>query len=251
MKRTFAVLGVLAMAFAQSASAVATAEIHVTHVTQGFYTSDPGTPTITSSVDTNISISSVSGTPPNNQISFDIPGLQTYSLIVGQTQFIDYSYSITVSDQGQLATAPISSYCAPLGIGCFGASSVAGREVAWAELFVGYQDPRSAHPPGVTVTGAMIPLVTSSDAFPDFLTASGIARASFLTSNPDFTSVTAGFFEFAFADGGPAPIPEPATYGLLLMGLVGVAARRQRDASPQRSCTDAQRRSAFVAYVVD
>ena len=222
-----------------TASAVAIADLRVTHITQGFYTTDPAAPTITSSVDTDIRLSSVSGAPPDMQVGIFTGGVPTYTLVPEQTRFIDYSYSMSVSDEGLPATGARSSFCAPLD-GCFGASSVDGREVAYAALLVGYRDTRGFSPPGLVVFGPQIMLRTPSDEHPDFLTQSGVARASFLATGPNPpTSVTAGFFAFTFANGGVSSIPEPQTWAMLLTGLAVVGLIGRAKARPAKTATRA------------
>ena len=210
------------------ARAIAFAEVRVTHITQGFYTTDPALATLVSSQDTNIVVSSTSGAPPDKQVGM-LGGPQTYHLVPDQTLFYDYTYSITVSDDGLQAGGPMHDFCAGLDFGCFGAHSQDGREVAWAALLVGYVGGHPDFPAfAFDIHGATVSLVTPSDASPDFLTQSGIVRASFLTHTPLFTTMTASFFATTFADGAAGPIPEPDTYALLLAGLATLAVLRRR-----------------------
>jgi hypothetical protein len=170
----------------------------------------------------------ISGAPPERQTdSKGGPEIRS-GLVPGLTYFIDYAYTATVSDDGLIATGDVPGYCAPIGIPMC-AASVGGREVAYSGFLLGFTG-RDTVFPGTFVKGEGREFRTTSDAFPDFITDSGVLRITYGTTNPLSTSVTFTTFTTAFADGGPAPIPEPETYALMLAGLagVGVLARTKR-----------------------
>ena len=104
--RTKPIVAALALAVASTqASAVAFAEVRITHITTGFYRSDVnGVPledeTITSSTDVDLVIvSSLAGPSPNDQWEFRGFGAELAPMR-GITYFNEYGYTLTVSDDG-------------------------------------------------------------------------------------------------------------------------------------------------------
>jgi PEP-CTERM motif len=107
-----------------------------------------------------------------------------------------------------------------------------GNEIAFVELVAGFVDGRSANP-FVTIKGDGVRLSTDGGSFADGLTQSGRLYVHAEAASAPFDAVySSGFTVYAFAavDASPlSPIPEPATYALLLSGLgvLGLKARRR------------------------
>ena len=112
MRRGCLLLALLCIA--TNAGAVAFAEVRITHITQGTRSSsDPAHQTITSSVDTDEVLASVTAGPaPNVQVdrlgSSDLPRTPA-----GTVKFIEMTYVLTAWDDGLVASGPLSSWCSP------------------------------------------------------------------------------------------------------------------------------------------
>ena len=235
MLRRYLLLALLC--FTANAGAVAFAEVRITHITRGTYLlSDPAHQTITSSVDTDEVLASVSAGPAPNlqvdrQVNFDLPGTP-----VGTVKFIELTYVLTAWDDGLVASGPLSSWCSPssphFATPPFCVESLTGHEVAGADLFIWYVDPVQVPPPGEFVSPAFISLQTNDDAIADRFTVSGVARAEvYAPSFGAFLNSGAS----AFGDGNAvALVPEPETWTMLLGGFGLLAlARRRRSMSMQ------------------
>jgi len=231
MNRRRIILLLALSSLASNAAAVAFAEVRITHVTTGSYLlADPANQTITSSVDTNAVLASVAaGPPPNAQIdsdiSFDLAGSPA-----GTVRFIELSYVLTASDDGLVASGPLSDVCAfstpHFATPPFCVTSLTGYEVAGAELVIWYIDPLQGPPAGSFLLPAVVSLRTHEDAIADRFTLTGVARAE-VYGPPfgPFLSNTA----WALGDGSAvAPVPEPGTWAMTLGGLALLASRRRR-----------------------
>jgi hypothetical protein len=234
MNRQSVLLLLALIGLVPNARAVAFAEVRITHVTTGTYLlSDPANQTITSSVDTNEVLASVTaGPPPNSQIdshvSFDLTGSPA-----GTVRFIEVSYVLTAWDDGLVASGPLSNVCSfftpHFSTPSFCVTSLNGYEVAGAELVIWYVDPLQGPPPGSFLSPAIVSLQTHDDAIADRLTLSGIARAEVYGSPfGPFLSNTA----WALGDGSAVtPVPEPETWALMLAGLALLGTQRRRGTS--------------------
>jgi hypothetical protein len=137
----------LLLGLATHAAAVAFAEVRITRVTMGTYPlSDPADQTITSSLDTDQVLASVtSGPAPNvqmdDQVSFDFTGAPA-----GTARFIEVTYILTAWDDGLVVSGPLSNMCAQstphFSTPLFCVKSLDGHEVAGAELVMWYVDPQ-------------------------------------------------------------------------------------------------------------
>ena len=202
-----------------NAGAVAFAEVRITHITQGTYLlSDPAHQTITSSVDTDEVLASVTAGPaPNVQVdmhgSFDLPDTP-----VGTVKFIELTYVLTAWDDGLVASGPLSNWCSPssphFSSPPFCVTSLNGYEVAGADLYVWYVAPAQVPPlGGQFISPAVISLKTNDDAIADRFTLSGIARAE---TNSPFAGAFLNNGATAFGDGSAvALVPEPETWTML------------------------------------
>jgi hypothetical protein len=205
--------------FCHEASAVALAEIRLTHLTTGIDTGDPSPSSVISSMDLNV----VSGTTENTIAPagdfFPLP-ISIANLNDGFLHYFDVSYTITVSDQG-LPGKPFSA-AVPLH-NTFLVSSD-GPEVAMAALYVGYIDPRTQEPPSFQFTFFTKSLQTTADSTAESYTESGVARATLLYQPQPASTPNLGFeygvSMFAFAN--TLPVPEPEPYALLLTGLAAM-----------------------------
>jgi PEP-CTERM motif len=236
----------LLLGVATNAGAVAFAEVRIKHVTMGSYLlSDPADQTITSSVDTDEVLASVTAGPaPNvqmdNQVSFAFAGAP-----VGTARFIEVTYILTAWDEGLVASGPLSNLCAQstphFSTPLFCVTSLNGYEVAGAELVMWYVDPQQV-PAGSFLSPAVVSLQTHDDAVADRFSASGVARAEVWgASFGPFLSNTA----YAFADGSAVgPVPEPETYAILVAGLALLGWRRlvEKARSNQERSQRARRR---------
>ena len=214
--KIIAVAAVLCVA--TNAHAVAFAEVRITHITTGFYTTDRAHETITGSSDANwVVASTTAGPAPNVQSDGGIFGF-FFGGPLGTVNFLEYTYTLTASDDGLPAIGPMSSICAsstPL----FCVTSNHGFEVAGVQLVVGFLDPRLQGEPGKFVGGDIVSLRTNDDAIADHFTLSGVARA-------EGTFLQGFNLAYAFADGSPlSPVPEPETCALMLVGLAALGAR--------------------------
>ena len=229
MLRGYLLLALLCIA--TNAGAVAFAEVRITHITKGTYLlSDPANQTITSSVDTDEVLASVTAGPAPNvqvdrQVNFDLTGTPA-----GTVKFIEMTYVLTAWDDGLVASGPLSSWCSPssphFSTPPFCVESLDGYEVAGADLFIWYVAPGQVLPPGQFFSPAVISLQTNDDAIADRFTVSGIARAE---ANSPFAGAFLNNGVTAFGDGSAvALVPEPETWTMLLGGLGLLALTRRR-----------------------
>lgn len=157
-----------------------------------------------------------------------------FSLRAGQSIDYYYDYTITLRDDG-LPADRSWGFCAPLSPGSNCGPAATGNEIAFVQLVAGFVDGRSANP-FLTISGDAVTLSTDGGSFADGVTQSGRlhVRAE-ATSAPFEASYSSAFTVYAFAavDASPlSPIPEPATYALLLAGLgvLGLKGRRRSHA---------------------
>jgi hypothetical protein len=130
-----------------------------------------------------------------------------------------YDYTIALHDDG-LAADRSWSFCVPLHTTNCGPAAT-GHEVAYVSLVAGYVDGRVANP-FVLISGESITLSTDGGWFADGLTQSGRLHVHAERAGSPFSNPISGFSVYAFGavDASPlSPIPEPATYALMLAGL--------------------------------
>lgn len=154
-----------------------------------------------------------------------------FSLRQGQSIDYYYDYTITVRDDG-LPTDRSWTFCAPLSPGSNCGPAATGYELASVSLVAGFYDRRNANP-FLTISGDGIGVSTDGGSFADGVTQSGRLHVHVEAASAPFeTSYSSVFNVYAFAavDASPlSPIPELATYALLLAGLgvLGLKARRR------------------------
>jgi PEP-CTERM motif len=160
-------------------------------------------------------------------------GLTNVGLSLRQGQSVDYyyDYTITLRDDGLLADRSWS-FCAPLSPGNNCGPEATGNEIASVQLLVGFVDGRTANP-FLTLSGDGVSLSTDGGSFADGVTQSGRLHVHAEAAPAPFDAVySSAFTVYAFAavDSSPlSPVPEPATYALLLAGLgvLGLKAHRR------------------------
>jgi hypothetical protein len=143
-----------------------------------------------------------------------------------------YDYTITLHDDGLTADRSWG-FCVPLSAqGC--GPTPTGNEVAAVSLVAGFHDGRVANP-YVNISGESIFLSTDGGSFADGVTQNGRLHVHVQASGDPFApdSARADFSVYALAtvDASPVtPVPEPASFALVLAGLGAIAlkARRQR-----------------------
>jgi hypothetical protein len=150
-----------------------------------------------------------------------------------QCQSLDYTcdYTITLRDDG-LPADRSWGFCVPLSPGSNCGPAATGNEIAFVQLVAGFIDGRTSNP-FLIISGDGVRLSTDGGSFADGVTQSGRLHVHAEAASAPFDAVySSSFSVFAFAavDAIPlSPVPEPATYALLLAGLgvVGLKVRRR------------------------
>jgi hypothetical protein len=215
----------LAGTLGSGADAASRATLDITHITRRIETVDPATSRVTSDEDVAFTISAFSGPDAIHQTD-SLMWTESFSgLVRGSRIVADYSYTLTVSDDGLLGEGPITSFCLPLHL--VSCAPRTGREVAFAQLLVGYIDPRSAIP-FVSIVGHDVRLVSDPGNSFDGMTQSGVLEASIETLDDFgwFSSGQYGVFGFVFANGQMTPVPEPPVSAMLGGGIALLGALR-------------------------
>ncbi len=149
---------------------------------------------------------------------------------IGHLYWADFSYTITVSDDGLPASA--QRYCQPASQALCVATD--GHEISFAQLRVNYNDGRQDQ--FFRRRGGDSPtLQTHADGEAELLTLSGVARGSIEIMHINPLGQPENLFDSIFAitylsalNDGVSPVPEPSTYLLIAVGLmlIVMAARR-------------------------
>jgi PEP-CTERM motif len=174
--------------------------------------------------------------PGANGLTLDGSGTEfTFGIVpvtvrAGESADFFYDYTITLQDDG-LAAARSWGFCVPLFVTNCGPAPT-GHEQAYITLVAGFVDGRATNP-FVSIRGDSITLSTDGGSFADGLTQSGRLQVHVEGPQSPFSNPVSAFSVYAFAavDASPlSPVPEPATYALLLAGLgvLGLRAHRHR-----------------------
>ena len=160
---------------------------------------------------------------------FEFNGLFPVTLAPGESVDTLFHYTVTVSEDGLPVPPSSDHFCTPL----FPSACTppdTGFEQVTVHFVVGFRDGRAANP-FISITGKDFSHQTPTDGTPESFTESGtfdlrIVNADTTNSHSD------NFLNYAvaFVDANPlSPIPEPETWGLMLMGLglYGVSVRRR------------------------
>lgn len=194
------------------------AEIAITHVHQFVVTASG--PVVLQDFDTDwtFRLDRDGYLEPSLPMTFD------FSLEVNQPIVTTFDYRIAVSVGGRPYFGPQERYCTPL---AFESQCITpgGWETSFAQLMVGYIDPRAAHP-FLNLSGDERTLWVTADAPPRVETGQMTASVSTSSDLAPYGSYGVTLFMAVFA----APIPEPSSWALMLGGLVllGGIARRAR-----------------------
>jgi hypothetical protein len=212
MKRILLTL-VLSLGLSSAAHAQTFAQVVITHINQFVVT--PAGPVVLHDLDTDL----VFRLDEDGDRVFQLPFTEFDNLQVGQPIVTTYDYSMTVSTRGLPYDGPLNSYCTPLfATQCF---ETFGFERAFAQLIVGYVDPRGANP-FHNYGGDQVTLLSDGG----LLSASGQLTASIATTSD--MEPAGRYSSLVFLAVMAAPIPEPATWALMLAGVMLVAGMRYR-----------------------
>ena len=162
---------------------------------------------------------------PGDQFAFQGP----FPIQLAPGEVIDtvFNYTVAITEDGLPVPPPTGgSVCVPLFVGpC--TPTYTGFEQVLVEFVVGYRDGRGANP-FISIAGHHFVHQTPSDGTPESFTESGSFHLQIVNTTALSQEDLLGFLNYAAAF--VQAVPEPETYGLMLLGLgmIGIASRRTR-----------------------